>query len=79
LFPEVLGLAGHAKVEDVKKGEMLMLSINTTISGGTVESVNKNKVTVNLKVPAIFFKGDNIGIARNIVGHWRLIGYGEVC
>jgi translation initiation factor 2 subunit 3 len=79
LFPEVLGLAGHVRVEDIKKGEMLMLSINTTISGGTVELVNQNKISLHLKVPAIFFRGDNIGIARNIAGHWRLIGYGEVC
>jgi len=31
-----------------------------------------------LKVPAVVFKGDNVGIARNVAGHWRLIGYGEV-
>jgi translation initiation factor 2 gamma subunit (eIF-2gamma) len=26
----------------------------------------------------VAFKGDNIGIARNIEGHWRLIGWGEI-
>ena len=57
---------------------MLMLSINTFITGGTVRSANKDEMKINLKVPAIVFKEDNVGIARNIRDHWRLIGYGEV-
>jgi translation initiation factor 2 subunit 3 len=79
LFPEVFGLAGHSKVEDIKKGEVLMLSINTSITGGTVLSENRNEITLSLKVPAITFKGDNAGIARNLASHWRLIGFGKVC
>lgn len=78
LFPEVFGLAGHIKVEDIKKSEVLMLSVNTSITGGTVSTENKNEISLSLKVPAVIFKGDNVGIARNIAGHWRLIGYGEV-
>ncbi len=78
LFPEVFGLAGHLKVENIKKSEVLMLSVNTSITGGTVSSENQNEISLYLKVPAIIFKGDNVGIARNLAGHWRLIGYGEV-
>lgn len=77
-FPEVFGLGGHVKVEDAKKGETLMLSINTSITGGTVNDLKKDSISLDLKVPAIVFKGENVGIARNIAGHWRLIGYGEV-
>ncbi len=78
LFPEVFGLAGHTKVEDIKKSELLMLSINTSITGGSVTETAKNSITIELKVPAVFFKGDNVGIARNLGSHWRLIGYGEI-
>ncbi|MFH1425389.1 MAG: translation initiation factor IF-2 subunit gamma [archaeon] len=78
LFPEVFGISGHAKVENIKPKEILMLSINTSITGGTVSEITDNDITVLLKVPAILFKGDNVGIARNIHGHWRLIGYGEI-
>lgn len=77
-FPEVFGLGGHQKVEEAKKGETLMLSINTSITGGTVGEAKKDSIALDLKVPAIVFKGENVGIARNIGGHWRLIGYGEV-
>ncbi len=79
LFPEVFGVSGHLKVEDVKKGETLMLSVNASVTGGNVMNVNGSEIQVSLKVPVIIFKGDNVGIARNVHGHWRLIGYGEVC
>jgi len=26
----------------------------------------------------VVLKGDNLGLARNINGHWRLIGWGEI-
>lgn len=78
LFPEVFGLAGHQAVDPIKKGETLMLSINTSITGGSVAEVSKDSISLDLKVPAVFFKGDNLGIARNLGGHWRLVGYGEI-
>lgn len=78
LFPKVSGISNQVDVEKIKKGEMLMLSINTSITGGTVGSATDKELTVNLKVPAIIFKGDNVGIARNVQGHWRLIGCGEI-
>jgi translation initiation factor 2 subunit 3 len=78
IFPEVSGTAGHVKVEPIKPSEMLMLSVNASITGGTANQIKGNEMHVNLKVPLIAFKNDNIGIARNIAGHWRLIGFGEV-
>ncbi|RMD66767.1 hypothetical protein D6817_03450 [Candidatus Pacearchaeota archaeon] len=77
LFPKVFGLAEEMEVEPLKQGELLMLSINTSITGGNIEEVKEGEVVVNLRVPAVFFPNDTIGIARNIRGHWRLIGYGE--
>ena len=77
LFPEVFGISGHTKVDKPKKGETLMLSINTSITGGSISETSDKEISVSLKVPAIYFKGDNVGIARSINGHWRLIGYGE--
>lgn len=78
LFKEIFCVDGKQKVEELKTKEMLMLNINTTISVGFVESVNKDEVVLNLTIPIVCLKGDNVGIARNIKGHWRLIGWGEV-
>jgi translation initiation factor 2 gamma subunit (eIF-2gamma) len=55
-----------------------MLSINTTITVGIVEKIKGNEIDLSLNIPVIALKGDNLGIARNLGGHWRLIGWGEV-
>lgn len=78
LFPQMFGLGEFAKVEPVKTAEVLMLSVNTSITGGVVKTVKNGEIGVDLKVPIVPFKGDNVGIARNINNHWRLIGYGEI-
>ncbi len=78
LFKEVLGTAEHQRVEPIKTKEMLMLSVNTTITVGTVEKIKEDELELSLNIPIVALKGDNIGIARNIQGHWRLIGFGEI-
>jgi translation initiation factor 2 subunit 3 len=78
LFPEVFGVGGHMKAEQIKPSEMLMLSINTSMTVGVVKRIRKDIIELSLKIPLVPFKGDNVGIARNINNHWRLIGYGEI-
>jgi len=80
LFGEVSGTSEHQKIEPIKTKEMLMLSVNTTITVGRVEQVDKKgeEIELSLNIPIVALKGDNVGIARNINAHWRLIGWGEI-
>ncbi len=78
IFKEVLGAKEQPKVEPIKTREMLMLSINTTISVGTVKKIDKDDIELSLNIPGVLLKGDQVGIARNIDGHWRLIGFGKI-
>jgi translation initiation factor 2 subunit 3 len=78
LFDEVLGTEDKKAVDQIKNKEMLMLSVNTTISVGVVEKIQENQAELSLNIPIIALKGDNVGIARNLQGHWRLIGFGEI-
>ncbi len=78
LFNELLGENGNEKIFELKTKERLMLSVNTTITVGTIEKISNEEVEMNLNIPIIALKGDNVGIARNIKGHWRLIGFGEI-
>lgn len=66
------------EVSQIKPSEMLMLSVNTAITGGIVKHIRGDTIEVNLKVPVVPSKGENVGIARNVGGHWRLIGYGKI-
>ncbi len=77
-FKEVMGVEGHKKVEDFKVGETLMLSICTSITLGKIMKISENEIEMNLNTPVVPFQKDNVGIARNVDGHWRLIGFGEV-
>ncbi len=78
LFKEVLGIEDKKEVESIKMSEALLISMNTSISVGQVTKLKENEAELFLKIPIVPFKGDNVGIARNISGHWRLIGWGEV-
>lgn len=78
LFKEVLGIQEHKEVSALKTKEMLMLSVNTMISVGTIERISKNEIELFLNIPIVLLKGSNVGLARNINGHWRLIGFGEI-
>ncbi len=80
LFKEVLGIQEHKDVDALKTKEMLMLSVNTTITVGSVEKIDPktNTIELILNIPIVPLKGDNVGLARNISSHWRLIGFGEV-
>jgi translation initiation factor 2 subunit 3 len=80
LFPEVLGTGEATKVDPIKPSELIMLSINTAITVGSIKKVSKDnkQAEINLRIPIVPLKQGNIGLARNIKNHWRLIGFGEL-
>jgi translation initiation factor 2 subunit 3 len=78
LFDEVFGTGKHEPVQGIKPNEMLMLSLNTSITVGQVVKTKQDAVDLSLKIPVVPLKGESIGIARNLNGHWRLIGFGEI-
>jgi translation initiation factor 2 subunit 3 len=78
MFPEVFGANERVKVEPLKVSEMIMLSINTSMTIGVIKRIKNNEAELSLKIPIVPQRGNNTGIARNINNHWRLIGYGEI-
>lgn len=78
LFDRVLGIEEKINVENLKASELLMLSVNTSISVGKVVRTDNKTAEMELNIPVIVFPGDNVGLARNFGGHWRLVGFGEV-
>ena len=37
-----------------------------------------DEAELSLKIPIVAISKNKVGIARNISGHWRLIGWGEI-
>jgi translation initiation factor 2 subunit 3 len=78
MFPEVFGSVEKIKNETIKLSELIMLSINTTITVGKITKIKDNIAEFTLKIPVVPIKGDSVGLARNIQNHWRLVGFGEI-
>ncbi len=76
LFKNIAGTKNQ--VESLKTKERIMLSVNTTITIGTIEKINQNNAKISLSIPILALKNDKVGIARNINSHWRLIGWGKI-
>ncbi len=78
LFPKAIGDNNNLEIKPLAQGELLMLSINTSITVGQVSKISKDNLEMSLKIPIVPLKDDSIGIAKNFNGHWRLIGFGKI-
>ncbi|KAI9225406.1 MAG: P-loop containing nucleoside triphosphate hydrolase protein [Piptocephalis tieghemiana] len=68
----------QAKVQKLSKGEVLMVNIGSTSTGGKVVGVKGDLAKVQLTAPACTEVGEKIALSRRIDKHWRLIGWGMI-
>jgi len=78
LLERVVGSKEDLKVEKIKKGEVLMLNVNSTATVGTVIELKKDKIKINLKIPVCCKKEDRFTISRRIGNRFRLIGVANI-
>ncbi len=77
LFDKVLGIKEDQKIDPLKIGEPLMVSVGTATTVGITQEAGK-VVRLRLKRPVCANKGEKIAISRRFGNHWHLIGYGEI-
>jgi translation initiation factor 2 subunit 3 len=71
----------QAKVQKLTKGEVLMVNIGSTATGGKVVKVAEgdlNVARIALTQPVCTEVGEKIALSRRVEKHWRLIGWGEI-
>ena len=78
LLERVVGAKDKLVVEPIKKGEMLMLNVNSAATVGIVEELGKNMITCMLRKPVCAEKNAKVTISRRVGQRWRLIGYGII-
>ncbi|HLD78401.1 MAG TPA: translation initiation factor IF-2 subunit gamma, partial [archaeon] len=78
LLERVVGAKEELKVEPIRTGEPLLLTVGISRTVGAVSAAAQKKVTMRLKIPVVTEKGERIAISRQVAGRWRLIGWGEV-
>lgn len=72
------GDSKQAKVSRLDKGEMLMMNIGSTSTGGKVSAVKRDLAKFMLSGPVCTSVGEKIALSRKIDKHWRLIGWGQI-
>ncbi|MFT4868285.1 MAG: translation initiation factor 2 subunit 3 [Candidatus Nanohaloarchaea archaeon] len=77
LMEELAGSEGKEEIENIKKGEPLMINVGTGKSAGAVTGLGKT-VEIDLKMPICAEEGDRVAVSRQIGSRWRLIGHGRI-
>lgn len=78
LLDRVVGTKEMEGIQNIQQNETLMINIGSTRSVGVVSLIKGNKIKLSLKIPVCGDKGERIVISRQIMGRWRLIGYGTL-
>jgi len=68
----------QGKVQKLAKGEILMLNIGSTSTGGRIQAVRADLAKIALTAPVCTAVNEKIALSRRIEKHWRLIGWGEI-
>ena len=64
----------QTKVTKLTKGELLLINIGSTSTGGRVLSVKADLAKIQLTSPACTEVGEKVALSRRIEKHWRLVG-----
>jgi translation initiation factor 2 subunit 3 len=64
----------QTKVAKLVKGELLLINIGSTSTGGRVLSVKADLAKIQLTSPACTEIGEKVALSRRIEKHWRLVG-----
>ena len=78
LLEKVVGMREEARVEPVRRGEPLMVSVGTAVRLGIASRVLKDEMEITLRGPVVAWEGARVAISRRVMGRWRLIGWGVV-
>ncbi len=78
LLERLVGSKEAGKVEQIKTGDVLMMTSGTARTVGSVTSARAGALDATLKIPLCASKGEKVALSRNVQGRWRLIGWGEL-
>eukprot|EP01113_Clastostelium_recurvatum_P020356 TRINITY_DN2414_c0_g1_i1.p1 TRINITY_DN2414_c0_g1~~TRINITY_DN2414_c0_g1_i1.p1 ORF type:complete len:614 (+),score=174.83 TRINITY_DN2414_c0_g1_i1:56-1897(+) len=68
----------QSKVQKLVKGEVLMVNIGSTSTGGRILAVKQDLAKIVLISPVCTQEGEKIALSRRVEKHWRLIGWGQI-
>lgn len=68
----------QGKVPKLQKGEIIMVNIGSTSTGGRIVAVKVDLAKIVLTSPVCTSVGEKLALSRRVEKHWRLIGWGQI-
>ena len=78
LLKRVLGTRELLKVTPLSKSERLMITAGAAVTLGLITKLGKERVEVLLRRPVVIWPGMRVALSRQVLGRWRLVGWGKV-
>ncbi|WP_317896524.1 translation initiation factor IF-2 subunit gamma [Pyrofollis japonicus] len=78
LLERVVGTKELVKVPPMRQREIVMLTVGTAVTLGIITKLSKDEMEVALRRPVVAWDGARVAISRQIMGRWRLVGWGIV-
>ena len=77
-FERVVGAREFIRAQPIRPRELIMITVGTAITLGIVKSIKKDVVEVLLRRPVATWTNARVAVSRQIMGRWRLVGWGVV-
>lgn len=78
LLERVPGTKEQIKVEPLKPKETVMITAGVAVTLATVDSVGREVASLTFRKPIVAWRGMRVAVSRQVLGRWRLVGWGHV-
>lgn len=78
MLERVVGTKELVKVPPMRQREIVMLTVGTAVTLGIITRLTKDEMEVALRRPVVAWDGARVAISRQVMGRWRLVGWGIV-
>ncbi len=78
MLERVVGTKELVKVPPMRQREIVMLTVGTAVTLGVITRLTRDEMEVALRRPVVAWDGARVAISRQVMGRWRLVGWGIV-
>lgn len=78
LFERVVSGKEFLKLPPLQPTEKLVVAVGTSVRVGSIKSLKKDTMTLELNEPVATWPGSRVALSRRVLARWRLAGWGIV-
>lgn len=78
LLERVPGTKEQVKVEPLRPKEIVMITAGVAVTLATIDSISRGVASLILKKPIVAWRGMRVAISKQVLGRWRLVGWGHI-